>query len=129
VATTELVVVPQASSVTEAFFELGNDAQRLGMGVLDGELYAFEWNGSSYAGITYQPYQPDAHRWLRVVGDDEGFVAESSPDGMAWDHVYTLPADLVGIDGWASLGAWGQSPPPVADEAHFERFHVCALRG
>lgn len=128
-AATEMLAVPQVSPHTEAYIEAGNDGVRLGMGVLGGELYAFVWDGMTYAGVSFQPYEPAAHRHLRVVGTDDGLVAESSPDGMAWAHVHTLATDLEGADGFAALGAWGELVPLGPDEATFERFELCWLEG
>jgi len=128
-AATELNAVPQVSPYTEGSIELGNHELRLGMGVLGGELYAFVYDGMNYSGVTYQPYEPDAHRWLRILGTEEGFVAEASPDGMEWAHVYTLPADLEGAEGWATLGAWAEMVPLGPDEATFEQFHLCYWEG
>lgn len=128
-AATEVLAVPQVSPHTEAYIEAGNDGVRLGMGVLGGELYAFVWDGMTYAGVSFQPYEPAAHRHLRVVGTDDGLVAESSPDGMAWAHVHTLATDLEGADGYAALGAWGELVPLGPDEATFERFELCWLEG
>lgn len=128
-AETEVAAVPQVSPYTEAFIELGNQDLRLGMGVLGGELYAFVFDGMGYAGVSYQPYEPSAHHHLRVRGSDEGLVAEASPDGIAWAHVYTAEADLAGAEGYAALGAWGEMVPLGPDEARFERFELCWLQG
>ena len=128
-ATTEVLAVPQVSPHTEAYIEAGNDDVRLGLGVLNGELYAFVWDGMTYAGVSFQPYEPAAHRYLRVVGTEDGLVGESSPDGMAWAHVYTHPTDLEGHDGYAALGSWGELAPLGPDEATFERFELCWLEG
>lgn len=128
-AATEVLAVPQVSPHTEAYIEAGNDGVRLGMGVLNGELYAFVWDGMTYAGVSFQPYEPAAHRYLRVVGTEDGLVGESSPDGMAWAHVYTHPTDLEGHDGYAALGSWGELAPLGPDEATFERFELCWLQG
>ena len=127
-AETEVLAVPAVSPHTEAYIEAGSDAVRLGMGVLNGELYAFVWDGMGYAGVSFQPYDAAAHHHLRVIGNDEGLVAESSPDGMAWVNVYTLPTDLAGSDGYAALGSWGELPPLGPDEATFERFVMCWLQ-
>lgn len=124
-AATEVVAVPQISPSTEAFMELGNDDLRLGLGILDDELYAFTWNGTGYAGESYQLYDAAAHHWLRISGTEEGLVAETSPDGMTWAHVYTVPTELAAVDGTAALGAWSQVVPLDLDEASFERFERC----
>lgn len=128
-AVTEVVSAPQVSPFTEAYLEVGNDGLRLGLGILNGELYAFVFDGMTYAGTSFQPYVPDAHRFLRVVGTDEGLVAESSPDGMAWANVYTHFVDLTGSDGTARLGTWSEMLPLGPDEAVFERFELCWLEG
>lgn len=126
-AETEVLAVPQVSPYTEANIEVGNEAVRLGMAVLGGELYAFVWDGMTYDGVSFQPYEPAAHHHLRVVGTHEGLVAESSPDGMTWAHVYTLATDLEGSDGYAALGTWAEMVPLGPDEATFERFTLCWL--
>ena len=128
-ATTEVLAVPQASPHTEAFIELRSDAVGLGLGVLGGELYAFVWNGMGYAGVHYLPYDPAAHHFLRVVGTEEGLVAEASADGTSWNHVYTEGVDLAGGDGWAALGTWAEMIPLASDESSFERFELCWLEG
>jgi hypothetical protein len=126
-ATTEVVAVPQVSPHTEAFIELGNHDLRLGMGILGGELYAFVFDGNGYAGASWQPYEPAAHRYLRVVGTEEGLVAESSPDGVAWAHVFTEPAELAGAEGYVALGVWGEMVPLGPDVAELEWFELCWL--
>ena len=62
-----------------------------------------------------------------MVGNEEGLVAESSFDGMTWDHVYTEATDLLGRDGWAALGTWAEMIPLESDESSFERFELCWL--
>lgn len=126
-ATTEVLAVPQVSPFTEAFIELRSDAVGLGMGVLGGQLYAFAWNGMGYEGVHFLPYDPAAHHFLRVLGNEEGLVAESSFDGVTWDHVYTEATDLLGRDGWAALGTWAEMIPLESDESSFERFELCWL--
>jgi hypothetical protein len=126
-AATEVLAVPQVSPHTEAFIELGNQELRLGLGVLGGEVYAFVFENGGYQGLDYQPYVPFDHRWLRIVGTEEGLVAETSSDGMAWDHVYTHAADLADLDGYGALGTWGEMVPLGPDEATFERFELCWL--
>lgn len=126
-ATTEVLAVPQASPHTEAFIELRSEATGLGMGVLGGELYAFVWNGMGYAGVHFQPYDPAAHHFLRVLGTEEGLVAEASADGTTWDHVYTEEVDLADGEGWGALGTWAEMIPLESDESSFERFELCWL--
>lgn len=125
-ARVELAAVPQVSPYTEAYIEVGTESLRLGLGVVDDELYAFEWNGVAYGGSSWQPYVPAAQRWLRISGTDQGLVAEHSPDGVAWVHVHTVPADLSGLEGTAAIGAWSEQVPLGPDEASFESFELCA---
>jgi hypothetical protein len=127
-AAVEVVAVPQVSPYTEAYIELGNEELRLGLGVIDGQLYAFVFEGMKYASFAWQPYVPDAQRWLRVLGTDEGLVAEHSHDGVAWVHVYTVQAGLGGVEGSATLGSWAEMVPLGPDEATFEGFEVCSLQ-
>jgi hypothetical protein len=124
-ARVEVVEVPQVSPYTEAYIELGNEGLRLGLGVVDAQLYAFEWDGMQYAGVAWQPYMPMAQRWLRVSGTEEGLVAEHSPDGMAWVHVHTMAADLAGAEGSCSIGVWSEMVPLGPDHAEFESFELC----
>lgn len=124
-AAAELIAVPAVSPYTEVFVEMGTEELGLGLAVQNAELYAFVWNGGDYDGVTWQPYVPEAQRWLRVRGDEEGLHAEHSHDGMTWVHVYTRPADLVGLEGTATLGVWGEMVPLGADEARFEIFELC----
>ncbi len=124
-----LASVPQVSNYTEAFLEVGNDARRLGLAIQGGELYAFVWNGMAYGGVSWQPYMPAAHRWLRVSGTDQGLVAEYSHDGVAWVHVYTSAADLSGDEGQAAIGTWAAMVPLGPDEASFEEFERCTGLG
>lgn len=126
-AAVEVVAVPQVSTYSEAYIELGNDELRLGLGVLDGQLYAFAFDGMEYSAYGWQPYLPDVQRWLRISGTDEGLVAEHSPDGEAWVHVHTEQAGLAGIEGRAYVGSWAEMAPLGPDEATFEAFEGCVL--
>ncbi len=128
-AAAELVAVPDVSTYTEAYVELGTEELRVALSVLDGDLYVFVTDAGRYSNYAWQPYEPDAHRWLRVIGTEDGLVAEHSADGMAWVHVYTLPVELVGMYGTARMAVWGEMVPLGPDDAQFERFELCALQG
>lgn len=124
-ASVELVDAPQVSPQTEAFIEMGYASLRVGLGVIDAQLEVFVFDGAGYAVVSTQPYSPMGQRYLRIVGDELGLVAEHSPDGVAWVPVHTVPVDLVGIEGEASLGGFGSSVPLGPDEALFDDFELC----
>jgi hypothetical protein len=128
-AAVELASVPQVSSFTEAFIDMGTPMLRLGLGIANDLVYAVTYDGMSYAGFAWQPYQPNVHRWLRIVGTDEGLVAETSPDGVTWAHVHTFEAELAGLSGSSGVGSWSEMVPLAPDSAQFEHFELCMLEG
>ena len=126
-ATVHVDHVPQVAPYTEGFLEVGNDAFRLGLGVIDDQLYAFVGEGGSYSGMAWQPYEPRAHHYWRIRGTDEGLVAEVSPDGAAWSHLHTYYVELMGEEGHAFLGVWSEMVPLGPDSAAFHSLEICAL--
>lgn len=125
VVTAEAAQMPTLSTYTEGFFEMGTDDERLGLGVIDGSLYAFVGDGrDDYEGVAWEPYDP-ALRYWRVRGVEAGMIAEYSADGIRWVHMYTMPLDIGGAYGIAVLGGWGEVAPSRPDAAAFERIEVC----
>ncbi|MCA9653116.1 MAG: hypothetical protein H6712_19840 [Myxococcales bacterium] len=119
--------MPEVSSFTEGFLELGNDEFRLGMGVVGGQLYAFTFLDGDYAGTAWQPFEPGTHHYWRLRGDEDGLVAEFSPDHNAWVHLYSLPRDLSGQSGSGFLGVYSDSVPLGRDDAAYDSLELCTL--
>lgn len=120
-------LMPQVSPYTEGFLEVGNASFRLGLGVLDDQLYAFIAEDGSYSGVQYVPYEPEGQHFWRVRGDETGLVAEYSPDGNGWAPLYTMARDLTGEEGWVYMGAWAEMVPLGPDSAAFESLEVCVV--
>ncbi len=123
--TVEVEQVPAVSPTTEAYLELGNDTERLGMGVINGQFQLFIFNGMDYAVVNSQAHAPKAQRFWRIRGTDEELIAEYSPDGRAWALGHSRTADT-SLDGLLRLGVWSDEVPLGFDEAIFESIELCS---
>lgn len=124
--TTRIVQVPAVAKFTEAYIELRGEVHGAGIGVADGEIYAFEFEDGDYKSHREREYDPDEHRLWRVRGTEEGFVTETSADGEDWKHLHTHDIDLSEMNGIVFLGAWSEKEPTSLDRARYDWLEVCA---
>lgn len=125
--TVEVHHVPESSSFTEGYLEVGSKDVRLGLGVTEGDLFAFAYEDGAYDAVGWVPYDASLHRWWRVRGTNEGLVAELSADGRAWEVLEGVYVDLAAEVGTFALGVWSPMVPEVEDYAAFERLEVCTM--
>ncbi|MCA9710303.1 MAG: hypothetical protein KDK70_30975 [Myxococcales bacterium] len=125
VATVEVVHAPQLYPFTEAFLELGNDEGRIGLGVYEGELEVFTFGSRGYVQVAAAPYDPNAQQYWRVRGSKAGLSAESSPDGVSWEPLHTMPFPTEFAQGTVRLGVWSGDMPLQPDYASFEWLELC----
>ncbi|MCX4247162.1 hypothetical protein [Paraliomyxa miuraensis] len=125
-AVAHVEVVPQASPFTEAFLEVGNDAYSLGVGVIDGMLYAFVFEDGAYSGAQWQAYDYVGHHFWRVRGTTDGLFAEVSSDEVTWSHLHAYGVDLTGEEGKVSMGVWSETMPLELDRAGFDSLEICS---
>lgn len=121
---TRVAYVPQVADA-EAYFEVRGTGFGAGIGVTNGELYAFDQVDDDYQYHGEQPYDPEGHRHWRVRGSDEGLVTEVSADGHTWMHLHTYGVDLSDASGAVALGIWSEAAPPMADRAQYDWLEIC----
>jgi hypothetical protein len=109
----ELIGVPPSTAPAEAYVALSDSNNHgYGFSVYDGTLHTYYNNGMPFT-RTSEPYDPMAHRWLRIGFDmDQGTIEwETSPDASEWQLVdEELAIDVAFVIESADLeigaGAW-----------------------
>jgi hypothetical protein len=91
-----------------------NGANQLGIVVANGRLGFMQILGSVYTSLDTVPYDPVAHRWLRLRERQGTMFWEVSADGCDWTTVFSkaAPFDLTAIFVELNAGAFGQVPSP-----------------
>jgi hypothetical protein len=91
-----------------------NGANQLGIVVANGRLGFMQILGSVYTSLDTVPYDPVAHRWLRLRERHGTMFWEVSADGCDWTTVFSkaAPFDLTAIFVELNAGAFGQVPSP-----------------
>ncbi len=116
-ATIELVQAPAAGSTGSlAFFkaERDNDNAVELVATGSGNLQARTWIDGSIASIESMPYDPVAHRWLRLLEQSGQVVWQTSPNGIDWTTMTTatVPFPLTRVD--AVFGAGTNAATAIA---------------
>lgn len=115
----ELLAVPPSAAPAEAYVALGESGSSYGFSVSDGGLHTYYNNGMP-GGRTSRPYDPVAHRWLRLGFDKDqrSIEWETSPDAVVWQLVDEEPevdAAFAIESAGLELGAGAWDGPVSAD--------------
>lgn len=132
-AAVELSTTPPEDAPAQAFFVLGSNDIYYGFVVEGSTLYSIYDSDADDDDRTINPYDPVAHRWLRMIVDaEEGtLVWEVSPDGLEWkplDSEDQLDNDFDLSTAVMDFGAGVWDGPFSADPvATFGHARLCAL--
>jgi hypothetical protein len=86
----ELVRGPRMGQARlRAYLSEGNE---LSIGLVDGLLRCEQQSGGAYLVFLTIPYDADVHRWLRIRERNGTIHWEVSPNGCAWNTLYSNPA-------------------------------------
>ncbi|HEX8245522.1 MAG TPA: hypothetical protein VF541_18565, partial [Longimicrobium sp.] len=108
----ELVRAPRTGQARlRAYLSEGNE---LSIGLVDGVFRCEQQSGGAYLVFLTLPYDPQAHRWLRIRELNGTVYWETSPDAGAWTTLYSAPAPfaLTAISPGIFTGTYQAAPSP-----------------
>ncbi|MCH9683901.1 MAG: hypothetical protein K0V04_20885, partial [Deltaproteobacteria bacterium] len=105
------------SPETESYVEFQNDDYGVGILYVDGNVWAYQWNGNDYVNLASLPYDAQDHAYWRLRSEHQGMVAELSPDGANWTTLHTYDVDVGDGSGTVKLGVWAEHAPNGGDRA------------
>ncbi|MEX1366674.1 MAG: hypothetical protein AB1Z98_26345 [Nannocystaceae bacterium] len=95
----ELLVVPEAKLPGEVYVTLIGEQATYGFDVASEELATFE-HTDDYSVRVVEPFDPQAHRWVRMAFDEQAGTLQwqVSPDGFDWT---TIDSETELATGWS----------------------------
>lgn len=127
----DLSIAPPVDAMAEAYLELSALDSAYGFRVSGGDVVIFRVDAFSSSPLAMMPYDPQAHRWLRLVFDapTELVAWETAPALGQWERLYEAELDA-GFDVEESRIAFGAgvwSGPLTAEPlAAFGHAFVCS---
>jgi hypothetical protein len=118
----ELVRGPRRGQARlRAYLSEGNE---LSIGLVDGLLRCEQQTGGAYLVFLTLPYDPEAHRWLRIRELNGTIFWETSADAGAWTTLYSNPAPFAVTAVSPGIFTGTYEPVPAPGVAIFDNLNV-----
>jgi hypothetical protein len=121
----ELVQALPARVAGEAYLTASKDGSNwINLAVWDGVIGVTRKVAGTLSHPRTLPYVPERHRWLRLREEAGTTYWETSPDGDAWEVLYSQANPFILTALMADFGAGIWDPTPSPGTAIFDNFNV-----